>query len=256
MLTGIGKFTAQIATDGKCLLHIEQEGVGSGKAVALALQCCRNWGHLEWHRPGLPALPAGMCHTRSTVPSQGYCTHLPGWQGSFSQGQLCVGAASLAVATDPQPRCCQPSRGTDSERLEEQGAVQELSLSQEEHIPNAAKECPMTWLQLRGREGVWDHALEIPSLPWAHAFAPQVLWEPGETEGSRARPQVCPSCLPGCAWSTFTKLITCHSCLSRWSAWFMELSHCLTIFPHSERVIKGRKGFLQGMAQCAELLEP
>lgn len=47
MLTGIGKFTAQIATDGKYLLHIEQEGVGSGKAVALALQCCRNWGHLE-----------------------------------------------------------------------------------------------------------------------------------------------------------------------------------------------------------------
>lgn len=65
--------------------------------------------------------------------------------------------------------------------------------------PRNAPWCHFVWGGGKEGEGVWDHALEIPSLPWAHAFSFQSLWEPGETEGIKAgsQPFVCSSCVLG-----------------------------------------------------------
>lgn len=140
MLRGIGKVTAQIATDGKYLLHVEQEGVGSGKAVALP-------------RAGLQK--SGTCGV-TPPPSPGTACRDVSHQEHGAFPRLLDPSPWLAGPLQPVPAFCgrgqwphTPSPGAAS-RAGAQTAnawrsnewQQELSLSQEEHIPNAARNVP------------------------------------------------------------------------------------------------------------------
>lgn len=68
MLMGIGKLTAQIATDGKYFLHIEHEGVGSGKAVALPWAVLQKLGTRGVTPPLSPSTPAGVTPGAQSLP--------------------------------------------------------------------------------------------------------------------------------------------------------------------------------------------
>lgn len=165
MLRGIEKVTAQIATDGKYFLHFEQEGGGSGKAVAVPQAVLQKLGT----RGATPSpSPGTACRTVSHQEhsaSQGYWSHLPGWQEPFSLCQVSVGMGRLAVATHPQPGCCQPSRGTGSKCLEEQrvaaGAEAESGGARPKHCQGMS--CDVISAEGKGR--CVGPALEIPSLP-------------------------------------------------------------------------------------------
>lgn len=133
MLTGTGKLTAQIATDGKYLLHIEQEGVGSGKAVALA------------RAPGVtaPGTPSTACRDVSQQELSAFprLLHPSPWLAGILQ-PVPAFCGSSQPGSGHRPPAWQWPQTANAWRSNEW--QQELSLSQEEHIPNAAKERPMT----------------------------------------------------------------------------------------------------------------
>lgn len=120
MLMGTGKLTAQIATDGKYLLHIEPEGAGSGKAVALPRAVLQKLGT----RGAAPPRPPGPACRDVSLHEHGAFPRLLGpspWLAGIPQAVPAFCESRLpGRGHRPQPRWCQPGRGTDSERLEEQ----------------------------------------------------------------------------------------------------------------------------------------
>lgn len=151
---------------GNTICILDKKELEVEKLLCCQRQRCRNQGRVESHCPRLQALPAGMCHTRSKVSSQGYRTHLPGWQGSYSNAGFPWEQANwhwqhLALLTIKH-LLHSPCAASQAElttvnacSLRNNERRQELRLSQEVRIPSAAKECPVMWFRLRGWELGW-----------------------------------------------------------------------------------------------------
>lgn len=136
-----------------------------------------------------------------------------GKQAAATPGDSCTRTLT------PEPLCCRPSRvryrqltlavwGTTSGGRSCVWVRSCVSCQP----PRNALWRDFGWRGGKEGEGVWDHTLEIPSLPRAHAFSFQSPWEPGETKGITAGSQVlvCSSCIQDFAWpvSLSVRLIT------------------------------------------------
>lgn len=179
MLTGTGKLTAQIATDGKYLLHIEQEGVGSGKAVALA------------RAPGVtaPGTPSTACRDVSQQELSAFprLLHPSPW---------------LAGILQPVPAFCGSSQPGSGHRQQMLGGAMSGSRSWAWVRRSTSQMLPrnVPW-----RDFSWGGGKVCGTTLWRYHHHHELMRShPGSCESlvrlRAAEPG--PSCIPGCAGPT------------------------------------------------------
>lgn len=162
MLWGIGKITAQNATDGRYHLHIGQE-VGSGKAamgsaaeirdawshaVHISSTVCRDVLHQDWMCLPKVTGPVPLVDRHHTA-SAGFPWEQGNWQRPH-QALVTISTYSSAAGLPAKQL-----QAVNACSLRNSEWWQELCLSQKVHVLSAARECPVTCFRLRGWEWGW-----------------------------------------------------------------------------------------------------
>lgn len=226
-------------------------------ATSSAAEIGDTWSNtvpISWHCLQDCVTPGAQCFPRLLEPSPwlaGTFQPVPGFCGN---GQAGSGHTPPAQVLPAKQRHRQRTLGGATSGGRSWGWVRR-STSQmlPRNVPwrdfgwGEGKVCGTTlWRYHHGHELMHSHPRARESLVRPRAAEPGLPF---------LSPRLCMACFSFCQWS-ISKLITCFSCLSRWSAQFMELSHCLTIFPNLRGWPKVGKVLLWGTTQCAEPLVP